>query len=241
MNPSPLRPRLDRRTAIKWMLTASSALMIPGAARGQATRPPLNQPPGPAGPAQPIPPLPSRPGYGTDPDLVRAYQMGDYWPLTLTEEQRQTVAVLCDVILPADERSPAPSALGVPDFIDEWISAPYPNHGQDRILILTGLGWLDEEAHRRFGRPFSELAEAGHQAICDDICTRPPADPVFAQPADFFSRFRHLTLGGFFSTPEGMRDLRYVGNLPTQIFEGPTPEVLARLGLTENYPAQPTG
>jgi hypothetical protein len=48
----------------------------------------------------------------------------------------------------------------------------------------------------------------------------------------FFIRYRALTAGGFYTTPVGFRDLQYVGNVPMAAFEGPTPEILKRLGLS---------
>ena len=116
-------------------------------------------------------------------------------------------------------------------FIDEWISAPYPKHATDRAQILAGLAWLDEESRRRFGNPFIELPEARQRAICDDICHVPKAAPEFAAAAAFFARFRDLTADGFYTTPEGTRDLGYVGNTPLATFEGPPLEALKKVGL----------
>jgi hypothetical protein len=48
---------------------------------------------------------------------------------------------------------------------------------------------------------------------------------------DFFKRFRHLAAGGYYTTPQGMRELGYVGNTPSANFDGPTPEALKHLGL----------
>jgi hypothetical protein len=48
---------------------------------------------------------------------------------------------------------------------------------------------------------------------------------------DFFKRFRHLAAGGYYTTPQGMRELGYVGNTPSATFDGPTPEALKHLGL----------
>jgi hypothetical protein len=209
--------RLDRREAIKWMLTAATAVAFlerrafgveaPNAATGTAS------------------------GYGTDPDLLKEYKPGDFWPLTLTAAQHRTVAVLCDVIIPADDKSPAASSLGVPDFIDEWISAPYPGHDKDRATVIEGLAWLEAEAQRRFGRNFTDLASVQTSAICDDICHVPDAGPGLKKAAQFFKKFRELTAGGFYSTTEGMKDIGYVGNVPLTTFEGPPPEVLRKLGL----------
>lgn len=151
------------------------------------------------------------------------------------------MAALCDVIIPADEESPSASAVGVPDFIDEWISAPYGDPAYpaaddwpfafDRELILWGIAWLDEESERRYGRPFAALAGGEMSAICDDIYFLPETPRRFARAAVFFSRFRDLTAGGFYTTPEGRRDLKYVGNVPLARFDGPPPEVLRKAGL----------
>ena len=53
------------------------------------------------------------------------------------------MAALCDVVIPADDRSPSASAVGVTDFIDEFVSAPYPDNVRDGKKILEGLAWLD--------------------------------------------------------------------------------------------------
>jgi hypothetical protein len=38
-------------------------------------------------------------------------------------------------------------------------------------------------------------------------------------------------MGGFYSTPEGMKDIQYLGNVPLAKFDGPPPEVVAYLKL----------
>ena len=209
--------RLDRREAIKWMLTAATAVAFLerqsfGADASSAATVTVG-------------------GYGTDPDLSKFYGPGDFWPLTFTAAQRRTAVALCDIIIPADDQSPSASSLGVPDFIDEWISAPYPGHDKDRTTVLDGLAWLDAEAQRRFGRNFTDLVSVQTSAICDDICHVPEAKPELKKAAQFFKKFRELTAGGFYSTKEGMKDIGYVGNVPLASFDGPPPEVLKKLGL----------
>lgn len=207
-------PRLDRRSAIKWMLTAAASVALMEragvAAEGAAT---------------------TGVGYGTDPDLVKIYKPGDVWALTFTGAQRRTATALCDTIIPADAKSPAASKVGVPDFIDEWISAPYPGHADDKRTVVEGLNWIDAEAQKRFGNDFADLVLRQKNAICDDICAFGKAKPEFKQAAGFFRKFRDLTAGGFYSTPEGMKDIGYVGNVPSVNFDGPTPEALKHLGL----------
>jgi hypothetical protein len=117
------------------------------------------------------------------------------------------------------------------DFIDEWISAPYPGQQEDRTIILAGLKWIDEEANKRFAKPFAELDESQKTAICDDICYAAKAKPEFKTAARFFATYRNLTSGGYYSSPEGRKDLRYIGNVPMAQFDGPPPEVLRQAGL----------
>jgi hypothetical protein len=203
--------RMDRREAIKWMLAASATmtlLELPGTGADLA-----------------------RSGYGTDPNLMQVYKPGDMWPLTFSEEQRRTVAALCDVILPADDVSPSASQLKVPDFIDEWVSAPYPIQREDRKLILSGLEWLNAESIRRFNKAFADSSEGQKVEICDDICSMQKAAVAFEHGAAFFSKFRELAMGAYYSTPEGMKDVQYLGNVPLTKFEGPPVEVLRYLKL----------
>jgi hypothetical protein len=215
---SPSTTRMDRRDAIKWMMTAAASLAIlqrDGLA-AKLTGPAAN---------------PSGSGYGSDPDLLKEYKPGDLWPLTLTDAQRRTAAALCDVIIPEDSKSPSASSLHVHDFIDEWISAPYPDQQKDRPVVLEGLAWVDTEAQKRFQMNFADLVRKQQTLICDDICYTEKAKPEFKKAAQFFKKFRDLTAGGFYTTPEGMKDIGYVGNVPLPEFVGPTPEVLKKLGL----------
>ena len=204
---------MDRRTTIKWVLAAGAAwpLAEKGTARAEA-------------------PLTAR-GYGTDPNLLAVYRPGELWPLTLTAAQRRLAATLADIIIPADEHSPSASAVGVVEFIDEWVSAPYAANQRDRPIVLEGFIWLDAEAARRFGRAFADLGTSGQHAICDDICDESRALPQRRDAARFFALYRNLAAGGFYSTPVGRNDLGYVGNVARARFDGPPPALLARLNL----------
>jgi len=204
--------RVDRRTAMKWVAMASTLPWLQRPAVGRAA------------PA-------ARKGYGTDPKLNRIYKPGEVWPLTLPPFMRQAAAALCDVIIPADEHSPGASAVGVVDFIDEWISAPYEAQRADRKTVLEGLGWLEIESKARFKKFFVDLSPAQKAAICDDICYLPRAKPAYQEAAKFFATFRDLTAGGFYTTPAGSKDIRYVGNVALERFDGPPAEVLRKVGL----------
>ena len=207
MNDAPRE--LDRREVLQWMGLAAASIAwldcttFPGA-RPRASR------------------------IGTDPDLLHPVVP---WPRTLTPAQRETVRALCDLIVPADDRSPAASEVGVVDFVDEWVSAPYGGHQQDRGIIVAGLAWIDAEAGDRFGRRFHALELEEQRSICDEIAMFLSVPPERREDALFFLTLRNLTTGAFYTTRAGMRDLGYEGNVPLDAFEGPSPALRAHLGL----------
>jgi hypothetical protein len=155
------------------------------------------------------------------------------WERTLTTDELESLAALCDVIIPADARSPSASSVGAHDFIDEWVSAPYEGTRSDAILIRGGLVWLDREATTRFGdgMRFRDLTLDRQHAICDDICHVERAAPGREGAARFFDRVRDLTATAFWTTTEGMQDLQYIGNVALARWDPPPPEVLRHIGV----------
>ena len=165
-------------------------------------------------------------GIGMDPNLLKKEIP---WDRVLTAEEKKIVTVLGDLIIPADEHGPAASAVGVPDFIDEWVSAPYDAQQKDLKVIRDGLFWIDVEAKKRFGKPFDAAAPAEQTALLDDIVKEGTEARKAAH--GFFTNFRDKVAGGYYSTPEGWKAIGYVGNVPMAEFPGPPPEVLKHLGL----------
>ena len=210
--------RLSRRALFRWFLTASAAMQI-------------NQMAGLSVKASTVESLSK--GYGSDPKVAATYNPGDFWPLTLPHDVMETVKSLADILFPEDHLGPAASALRVPDFIHEWLSAPYPHQINDRDTILPGLRWINQEAKRRFGMDFPTLTPEQHHSICDDIAWLPDAKPEFREGAEFFARFRNLESAAYYGTPEGWKAIGYVGNTPLARFDGPPQEVLEKLGVKQ--------
>jgi len=172
-------------------------------------------------------------GYGTDPNLTRLYKPGDVWPLTMTPSEKAASTAFADVLLPADKLGPAASTLRVTDYIDEWISAPYPSQKNSRPEIIKGLAWLDVESNKRFQKVFAKLDLKQQSAICDDICDHAKAKPEYKQGVGFFQSFRNLAMGAYYATPQGWKAIGYVGNIPLATFDGPPPEVLEQLDVEQ--------
>lgn len=154
------------------------------------------------------------------------------WEKPLEESELDTLAVLVDLILPADDQSPAASAIGLPDFLNEWVGAPYPENRGDYETIRGGVAWINSHAWQLHDKKFADLVVEQQTAILDRICDGSKAPPEFAAGARFFAKLRTLTLGGYYTHPATWRSLGYVGNAP---IAGPYPgvptEVLKILGL----------
>src|SRR6478752_8170090 len=52
---------------------------------------------------------------------------------TFDDRQWKTVRVLCDLIIPADERSGSATQAGVPEFLDDWLAFRTEQDGTDRL------------------------------------------------------------------------------------------------------------
>ena len=216
----PMLLPMDRRMALKVMAVAAAMPGLASCGTGAEEGADGSLSMGTAGPA----------GTLSDPDLLRPVIP---WERILTQDELDTLASLCDMIIPADEHSPSASQLGTHHYIDEWVSAPYDRMGRDRVLIREGLVWLDEEAARRSGpgTRFRDSSPESKDEICSDIAYVGEAAPRFESGARFFARVRDLTSGAFWTTEEGMQDLQYIGNVPLERWDPPPPEVLEHLGL----------
>jgi hypothetical protein len=206
--PEPYVSKVDRRTALAWIGVVGAATAVgagvvvygPRMGGERITR-----------------------GYGTDPKLTKPEKAP--WGRIMIDAQLQTAAILADFILPATATAPSASHLGIPDFIDEWVSAPYPDQIKDRSLIMNGLNALS--AH------VLKADAAGRAKALADL--RASSDEAHRK---FFRRFRALTVGAYYTTEAGFKDIGYIGNVPRPSDPGPSAEVkavlereLAKLGL----------
>jgi hypothetical protein len=197
--PEPYVSKVDRRTALAWIGVVGAATAVgagvvvygPKMGGERITR-----------------------GYGTDPKLTKPEKAP--WSRIMIPAQLQTAAILADFILPASGSSPSASSLGIPDFIDEWVSAPYPDQLKDRPVVLNGLNALSIRVLK---------ADAAARTVAL-LALQASTDPVTHA---FWKKFRRLTIGAYYTTPEGFKDVGYVGNVPRTSDPGPSAEVKAVL------------
>ena len=199
-----LNARLERRAILRLMAGMPAGALL-SAARS-ATAAPLE--------------LATEP---VSPDATASYQ-----PKVFNALEWKTVHALCDLIIPADERSVSATVAGVPEFIDDWLDL----QRRDLLpLIRGGLAWLDIECSRLFGTDFIVSAAAQQEQILDRIAYPKKAAPEDANAVAFFNHFRDLVVSGFFTSEVGIKDLPYLGNEPLSEWQGCPAPVLAKLGL----------
>jgi len=209
---------LSRRDALKWLAgTSAAGVAAPALAAKNETEP---------APASTIARSPIH-----DPDYAKPVYP---WDKLFTPAEMAATAALADLILPKDALGPAATEVGVPEFINEWCSAPYEDKREDCELIRGGLSWLGTETFRRFGKRFEEISLAEQAQIADDICNPATAKAEFKTGVAFFRKFRALCLSGYYTHSATWKGLGYVGNVS---IGGPYPGVpqalIEQLGLQD--------
>lgn len=142
----------------------------------------------------------------------------------LNEHELATIAVLCDIILPATPTAGSATEAEVPEFI-EFIVKDIPSH---QLPVRGGLMWLDAESNRRFNKEFIACSNSEQIEIIDDIAypDEEGKRPELGPGIKFFNHMRNLTVMGYYTTRIGFDDLGYVGNRPN-IWDGVPEEILA--------------
>ncbi|MGX1930918.1 gluconate 2-dehydrogenase subunit 3 family protein [Flagellimonas sp. 2504JD4-2] len=141
------------------------------------------------------------------------------------EHEMGTIAILCDLILPATGEYGSATNAEVPDFI-EFMVKDIP---ELQIPLRGGLMWLDHKCNTDYNIMFKSATEEQQKAILDTIAFPNPEIPEQEQPLEvqFFSTMRNLTVSGYYTTKMGIEELGYKGNMPN-VWNGVPDEVLAK-------------
>jgi len=114
------------------------------------------------------------------------------------------------------------------DFID-FIVKDIPEH---QVPMRGGLRWLDMQCLHRYEHSFIASSSQQQLEMVTDIAYPLKVKPEMHQGAVFFSRMRDLTATGFYTSKIGIKDIGYVGNVPTK-WEGVPKDVLAQYNLAD--------
>ena len=157
-------------------------------------------------------------------DEKSASSAGKYMPKYFTASQYATLLVLCDMIVPKDEKSGGAIEAGAPEFIDLLSS----ENGKYQLKLGGGLSWLDNYCTDRYGTSFLGCSAAQKKEVLDLISFRKNAkkDSSLSQGVSFFAFLRNLTCDGYYTSKIGIADLGYIGNTSLREFPGcpPVPE-----------------
>jgi hypothetical protein len=164
-------------------------------------------------------------GYGRTPKEMERDQSLHQEKL-FSDHELATIAILCDIILPADALSGSATEAEVPAFI-EFIAKDIPNH---QIPLRGGMMWLDHTCNTRFGRVFKDLSQDQQIDIVDLIAYPDTFADVHKPGVRFFSLMRDLTISGYYTTRMGIDALGYKGNVPN-VWDGVPGEVLKKHGV----------
>lgn len=143
-----------------------------------------------------------------------------------SEHELTTIAVLCDLILPATATAGSATEAGVPEFI-EFIAKDMTSN---QLPLRGGLMWLDHQTLNRYNNSFADCSTDLQKQLLDEIAYPDEASPEVEQGVSFFKRMRNLVLTGYYTTRMGIDDLGYKGNTPN-VWDGVPESVLVKHGL----------
>ena len=107
----------------------------------------------------------------------------------------RTFTAFCDTIVPADELTPAASALGVP----KTILAELAGIALAERLLAAGCAWLDAACAGNF----AQADEASRVAASERMAALPWESP----PGRFFAVMRNTVMADYYAQPESWRGL----------------------------------
>ena len=146
---------------------------------------------------------------------------GSYTPKYFSAPQYAALVVLCDMILPKDEKSGGAVEAGAPEFVDLLTS----ENEKYQLRLGGGLFWLDAYSTDHYGKVFLECTPEQRKEVLDLIAFRKNAkqDPSLSQGVSFFSFLRNMTCDGYYTSKIGIADLGYIGNTSLREFPGCPP------------------
>ncbi|MEP6646464.1 MAG: gluconate 2-dehydrogenase subunit 3 family protein [Saprospiraceae bacterium] len=144
-----------------------------------------------------------------------------------SEHELATIAVLCDLILPATSAAVSATQAGVPEFIS-FIVKDLPDH---QVPLRGGMMWLDHRSKKLFGKVFMMSTPDQQKQMLDEIAWPDQSSPEVEQGVAFFSLIRNLVMTGYYTSKEGLKDLGYQGNV-ANVWDGVPADVLAKHNLS---------
>ena len=169
---------------------------------------------------------------------------GAYRPKLFKPHEYRTIQRLAALIIPADEHSGSAVDAGAPEFIDLLCS----QNPELADIYTGGLLWLEAQMRQQHAASFLEATEQQQTSLLDRLveegdpetmegarATRYGASEDYQGFSDyrvhpvsdlapgvrFFEWLRKMTVDAFYTSPIGIRDVGYQGNLAVGKYEVP--------------------
>jgi gluconate 2-dehydrogenase gamma chain len=118
---------------------------------------------------------------------------------TFTPEEARLVEAVSEQIVPAD-RDPGAKEAGVVVYIDRQLDGPLKRHAEK---FRAGLGFLQQTAQARHGKPFEALGWPEQTRLLEDLERGSAPKEIWTGPGakEFFNLCRDFTMQGFYGSP----------------------------------------
>ena len=141
-----------------------------------------------------------------------------------TLEEGQTVAAICERLIPADQ-DPGATEAGVVNFIDLQLMGPYKRY---RASYRLGIRGIEQASLRMFGYRFTELSPEKQDEVLKQVEAGGAMGEAWKDLSsqDFFSLILSHTMQGYYGDPRhgGNR-----GRVSWQMLGLPYPPIRGRL------------
>ena len=169
---------------------------------------------------------------------------GAYRPKLFKPHEYRTIQRLAELIIPADEHSGSAVDAGAPEFIDLLCS----QNPELADIYTGGLLWLDAQMRRQHGASFLDAAEEQQTSLLDRLVEEGDPEKVegaratrygasedyqgfsdyriqpvsdLAPGVRFFEWLCKMTVDAFYTSPIGIQDVGYQGNIAVGKYEVP--------------------
>lgn len=136
---------------------------------------------------------------------------GAYKPKFFRPHEWKTLESLTDTIIPGAKNA------GAVEFIDLLCSA-----NEELAAIFTGgLLWIDQHMKKRHGKAYVDCTPAEQTALLDILAYKKNETPELAPGFRFFDWVRMMAADAYYTSPEGIKEVGYMGNKGMSEFKIP--------------------
>jgi gluconate 2-dehydrogenase gamma chain len=142
-----------------------------------------------------------------------------YAPQFFKPEEFQTVEILTAMIIPTDE-APGAKEARVADYIDFVIFSAAELRPSLQKDWVDGLGYLERESQRRFGKRFRDAEESERVKLLTEMSAPERDATLHHEGFNFFATVKEMTVEGFYTSKIGLIDvldfqgLNYMADFP---------------------------